>query len=256
MLQTEAETFAAALDYAKRSAIPTHQFALEHGLTVDDAYRIQNKLIEKRVLRGATVCGLKAGFTSKAKMEQMGVDQIIFGRLTSDMQINYPDRVPLSQTIHPRAEPELAFRLAIDIDYALDFESAVSAVDAVAPALEIIDSRYENFQFTLEDVIADNSSSSHFTVGRWRPLTMDISALEMTLLVDDEPVLIGNSREISGHPVNTIVELSNLALKQGLKLKAGWIVLAGAATEAVAINGACKISCVVSGLGEVEVGVG
>ena len=50
MRQTDLETFAAALDYAERSATPTHQFSLEHGLTVDDAYRIQNKLVQKRVL--------------------------------------------------------------------------------------------------------------------------------------------------------------------------------------------------------------
>ena len=121
--------------------------------------------MSKRVERTGRVCGLKVGFTSKAKMIQMGVDQVIFGRLTSDMQIQNSGRMSVAQAIHPRIEPEIAFRLAQDVDYVLSPESALSTVDAIAPAMEIIDSRYKDFKFTLQDVIADNSSSSHFVLG-------------------------------------------------------------------------------------------
>ena len=140
-----------------------------------------------------------------------------------------------------------------DIDYVLSPESVLSTVDAIAPAMEIIDSRYKDFQFTLQDVIADNSSSSHFVLGDWRPATIDVSSLRMTLRIDEQPALTGYSHEISGHPMNSLIDLSALAVQHGVVLKAGWIILAGAATEAVPITGATKASCSVAGLGDVEV---
>ena len=105
-------------------------------------------------------------------------------------------------------------------------------------------------------MIADNSSSSHFVVGDWRPPKIDVANLSMTLSVDDRPPLTGYSHEISGHPINSLVELSALAVRHGIVLKAGWIILAGAATEAIAIRGANRASCSVAGLGDVEVYIG
>ena len=40
-------------------------------------------------------------------------------------------------------------------------------IEKVAPAIEVIDSRYKNFKFSLEDVIADNCSSSGYVIGEW-----------------------------------------------------------------------------------------
>ena len=253
MLHPELEALAAMLDSAAQNGIATSQITLQHPLSIDDAYEVQRRLVSKRVERTGRICGLKVGFTSKAKMIQMGVDQVIFGYLTSDMQIQNSGRMSVAQAIHPRIEPEIAFRLAEDVDYVLSPESALSTVDAIAPAMEIIDSRYKDFQFTLQDVIADNSSSSHFVVGDWRPATIDVSSLRMTLHIDEQAPLTGYSHEISGHPINSLIDLSALAVQHGVVMKAGWIILAGAATEAVPITGATKASCSVDGLGDVEV---
>ncbi len=256
MLQPELEAFATLLDSAARNGVATGQITLRHPITIDDAYQVQRLLVSKRLERTGRVCGLKVGFTSKAKMIQMGVDQVIFGHLTSDMQIQNSGRISMAQAIHPRIEPEIAFRLAEDVDYVLSPNSALSAVDAIAPALEIIDSRYKDFQFTLQDVIADNSSSSHFVVGDWRPATIDVSSLRMTLHIDEQAPLTGYSHEISGHPINSLIDLSALAVQHGVVMKAGWIILAGAATAAVPIKEVSKASCKVAGLGDVEVYVG
>ena len=256
MQQSDLETFAAKLDSAAQNAVAMSQITLQHPLTVEEAYQIQRRVVAKRLQRRGQICGLKVGFTSQAKKIQMGVDQVIFGHLISDMQIQNFGEVSIARTIHPRVEPELAFRLAEDVDYVLSPASALSTVDAIAPAMEIIDSRYQDFQFSLTDVIADNSSSSHFVVGDWRPPKIDVANLSMTLSVDDRPPLTGYSHEISGHPINSLVELSALAVRHGIVLKAGWIILAGAATEAIAIRGANRASCSVAGLGDVEVYIG
>ena len=256
MLQPELEAFATLPDSAARNGVAPGQITLRHPLTIEEAHPVQRPLVSASQERTGRVCGLKVGFTSIAKMIQMGVDQVIFGHLTSDMQIQNSGRISMAQAIHPRIEPEIAFRLAEDVDYVLSPNSALSAVDAIAPALEIIDSRYKDFQFTLQDVIADNSSSSHFVVGDWRPATIDVSSLRMTLHIDEQAPLTGYSHEISGHPINSLIDLSALAVQHGVVMKAGWIILAGAATAAVPIKEVSKASCKVAGLGDVEVYVG
>lgn len=45
--------------------------------------------------------------------------------------------------------------------------AAAAAIDGVAVALEIIDSRYAGFEFRLPDVVADNTSAAAFVVGDW-----------------------------------------------------------------------------------------
>ena len=158
-------------------------------LTLDDAYAVQRAGIERRVARGDTVVGLKLGFTSRAKAEQMGVSDVIAGVLTASMQLRDGARVDPTGLIHPRVEPEIAFRFGTSVDPTAAACDPVGAIVEVAPALEIIDSRYENFRFSLADVVADNTSAAAFVVGSWRPLpavraSLDLTDLAVTLSAD------------------------------------------------------------------------
>ena len=102
--------------------------------------------------------------------------------------------------------------------------------------MEILDSRYEQFRyFSMEDVIADNSSSSHFILG---PEQVDFAGLPldhltMNMKVNGETVREGNSSAISGDPVLSLLQLSELLSERGHIIPAGSIILAGAATAAV-----------------------
>ncbi|MFD2396542.1 hypothetical protein ACFSVJ_06500 [Prauserella oleivorans] len=75
---------------------------------------MQAALVERRLARGERLTGLKMGLTSEAKMTQMGVDAPIWGRLTDAMHIPDGGSVSLAGRIHPRVEPELAFRIGRD----------------------------------------------------------------------------------------------------------------------------------------------
>ena len=77
------------------------------------------------------------------------------GQLTEDMQLDASTPLITSNCCHPRAEPEIAFRLSKNIQGVLDAQEVLDYVDGVASAIEVIDSRYENFKFS-EDVVADN----------------------------------------------------------------------------------------------------
>ena len=133
---------------------------------------------------------------------------------------------------------------------------AMSAVDAVAPALEIIDSRYANFKFSLADVVADNSSSSGFVLGQWCCPKLDISNQAMVMEINGKPVQIGSSSAILGNPWRSLVEAARLAAESDICLEAGWIVLAGAATAAHPLNAADHVCLHTSSMGQVHLQAG
>ena len=101
--------FAATVDLAALNVEPIEQLSVKTSFTEADAYEIQAESMNLRYARGEKFVGLKLGFTSKAKMEQMGVHDMIWGRLTDEMLMVDGDQLDLSKFIHPRAEPEICF---------------------------------------------------------------------------------------------------------------------------------------------------
>ena len=239
------------LDQAAKNAQAVPQMAASNQMTLEEAYEIQRMAIQLRVERGEKITGYKLGFTSKAKMEQMGVHDLIWGILTDEMQLQQGETVNLTRWIHPRAEPEIAFRVSKEIKRKLKLDELPEYLDAMAPALEIIDSRYENFKFSLEDVVADNCSSTGYVIGDWQPLSTEISNLKMDLLVDNNIVESASSAAILDNPLQSVVELSRLATEAELTVKKGQVVLAGAATAAVFLKPNQTLETKVESLGRV-----
>lgn len=219
----------------KGTAIP--QLSATHGeISVEAAYGVQALSIARRLSRGEHLVGMKMGFTSRAKMIQMGLSDQIWGRLTSGMQLADGGTMHFERFVHPRFEPEVAFLLNKPLSGPVSPVQALAAVEAVAPAMEIIDSRYENFKFSLSDVVADNSSSSGFVLGGWRPPTIDLANLGMICEVDGRPVQIGSTAAILGHPLRSLAAASRIAAQHGFELRPGWVIMAGAATAATYVK--------------------
>lgn len=246
---------ASILDKAARTATPTAQLAAENKISLDDAYAIQRLSIGKRIDRGEQVTGFKLGFTSHAKMEQMGVHDLIWGILTDEMTIAAEEEVDLDRWIHPRAEPEIAFRVSQDIEGPIALKDLPQYIDKMAPAIEIIDSRYENFKFSLEDVVADNCSSTGYVIGDWQDLKTEISDLKIQLKIQDAVVQEGKTAAILNNPLQPVVELSRLASKADITISKGQIIMAGAATAAVYLENDQKVKTEIEELGSVSFNV-
>jgi len=253
---TDIEAIAEQVDTAALTATAIPQLS-ENGaaLELDQAYDVQARSIDRRLARGEKLVGVKMGFTSRAKMEQMGVDDLIWGRLTDAMLLQNNGSLNFENYVHPRIEPEIAFRLASPLRGEVSLEEAIAAIEAIAPAMEVIDSRYENFKFSLEDVVADNSSSSGFVIGDWQPPQEDISDIDMTMTFDGETVQSGSSEAILGNPYLSLVEAARLAGNAGMTLKAGWVVLAGAATAAEALRPGVQVKVHTQMLGDAQLSV-
>lgn len=247
----EVAKIAKKLDDAARKARAVAQPSDTMKMTLDEAYDIQAASIQRRVDRGEKRNGMKMGFTSRAKMIQMGIDDMIWGRLTEGMVVEDGAPISLKDYVHPRVEPEIAFLLKRPLGYPCSAADALAAVDGVAPAMEIIDSRYKNFKFSLEDVVADNASSSGFVLGPWCRKDSDLDNLGMVMEFNGRPVQIGSSAAILGHPVRSLVAAARLTAEAGERLEAGWIVMAGGATAAEALRPGVAVRNSVQGLGSV-----
>ncbi len=257
MLNTK--ELAVKLDHARREAREIPPLKVDFpDLSLTEAYEIQAHGIEMRTARGEKRVGMKMGLTSEAKRKQMGLDSPVYGVLLDSTQIEDGGVFSLNGTIHPKIEPEIAFVLKKDIQGKLTFEEALEACAGVCAALEILDSRYTGFKyFSLPDVVADNSSSSHFVLGVVKTdyKNLNLGDLLIEMEVNGKVVESARSNAISGHPLNSLIALSEILCAEGKSLKAGSIVLAGAATLAVPLEEGMSIRGHVQGLQTVLVNV-
>ena len=82
---------------------------------------------------GEHLIGAKLGLTSRVKRAALGIDEPVFGRLTSGMLLPAAEPIPLEQLIHPRAEPEIAYLIGRDLDGPVTPAGVLAATDAVVP---------------------------------------------------------------------------------------------------------------------------
>src|SRR3954465_1433184 len=98
------------LDHAEKSRKQIRQISLEHpGITIADAYAIQQAWVEMKVAQGRIVKGHKIGLTSKAMQSALNIDEPDSGILLDDMFFADGGLVPSDRFIATRIEAELAF---------------------------------------------------------------------------------------------------------------------------------------------------
>jgi 2-oxo-3-hexenedioate decarboxylase len=218
------------------------------------AYEIQDETLRLRMDVGQTIAGVKLGLTSHAKQRAMGIDTPILGWLTSSMRLK-TGRQPIdTKWIHPRLEPEIAFVMASPLSGPdVSLESAMEAVGEVRGAVEVIDSRFRDFRFTLPDVVADNASAGGFAIGTVAcpPKAVDPVNERCCLLVDGEPVATAAGEAVLGHPGLALVLAANQLAARGRRIEAGWIVLTGGLVDAVPVRPGSSYLASFDTLGEV-----
>jgi 2-keto-4-pentenoate hydratase len=225
---------------AERSRKPIPPLIELHpDLDAADAYRIQLLNIERRVSHGGLIVGHKVGLSSRAMQQMMGVDEPDYGHLLADMQVKSGEPVDTSRYCRPRVEPEVGFLLGDDLPgEGCTEEDALAATEAIAPALELIDSRIADWKIALPDTIADNASSAGFALGETRldPRSVDLTAIPVTLLRNGQIVQTGRSDAVLGNPLVCVAWLARTVAKFGVRLRAGHVILPGSCTRAVDLD--------------------
>jgi len=205
-------------------------------LDVPTAYVVQDEVLRQRQESGEQVVGVKLGLTSRAKQQRMGISSPLTAWLTDAMLLPPGDPVPLSRLIHPRAEPEIVFLLGRPLrGPGITPATAMAAIESISGGIEIIDSRFTDFRFTLPDVIADNSSGAAFAMGpvAVAPAGLDLTLEAVLLEVGGRVVDTATGAAIQGHPGAALAQAANSLGARDIGLEAGWIVLTGGMTDAV-----------------------
>lgn len=232
------DELAAVLRTAEATAVPVPPVrAAVPELSIEDGYSIQNRNRAIRLEAGEHIVGHKIGLTSVAIQQQLGVDQPDYGFITNTMVVPDGGSLATAGLIAPRLEPEFAFRIGHALSADATIEDLRAAIDAVAVAGEIIDSRIANWDITLGDTIADNASSARIVLGAWRNvepgLLESLPTTDARLLRDAGVVSEGPGSAVLGDPVVSAHWLVQALGSYGEALEAGAIVLAGAVSAAV-----------------------
>ncbi|WP_422485888.1 2-keto-4-pentenoate hydratase [Gudongella sp. DL1XJH-153] len=226
------------------------------NLSVDDAYDIQMKNVKRAQEEGEVLSGKKIGLTSKGMQQLLNITEPDFGHLFKSMEIENGGTVSLDMTIQPKVEGEIAFVLKEDLEGpGVTIEDVFEATDYVCAAIEIVDSRIEDWQIKLVDTIADNGSSAFYVLGDNKVDINDVSLpdIEMTLYKNGEVANKGSGKEVLENPAMGAAWLANKLHDLGDSLKKGEVILSGAFTASPDAAAGDQFRCEFSELGTVEV---
>jgi 2-oxopent-4-enoate/cis-2-oxohex-4-enoate hydratase len=221
-------------------------------ITIEDAYRIQQRLNARRTEAGETIIGKKIGVTSKAVMNMLGVYQPDFGLLTDGMVYNEGQAIPANTLIQPKAEGEIAFILKKDlVGPGVSAADVIAATEGVMACFEIVDSRIRGWKIKIQDTVADNASCGVFVLGDRvvSPLDVDLNTCGMVLEKNGEIVATGAGAAALGAPANAVAWLANTLGALGIPLKAGEVILSGSLAIMVPVVAGDSLRVSIGGIG-------
>ena len=222
------------------------------GITIDDAYRIQQRLLSRRLADGERVIGKKIGVTSQAVMDMLGVFQPDFGWLTDAMVYNEGQAIPADALIQPKAEGEIAFVLKKTLQGpGVTAADVLAATKGVMACFEIVDSRISDWKIKIEDTVADNASCGVFVLGDRLvdPRQVDLGTCGMVLEKNGEIVATGAGAAALGHPANAVAWLANTLGRRGIALEAGEVILSGSLAAMVPVKSGDSLRVSIGGIG-------
>jgi 2-oxo-3-hexenedioate decarboxylase len=247
---------ATIVDDAQRNAADIVKLTDAHPeMSIADGYAVQDELLRRWQASGRRLTGYKGGLTSKAKMVQMGVDVPAFGVLIGDTCVPDGGVIEMSQLIHPKVEAEIAFVTSRELSGDVSVDEVLAATEFVLPAIEVIDSRFKDFKFDLQSVIADNTSAARYIVGGSprRPEGLDLRLLGVVMERNGDVVGTAAGAAVMGHPAASVAALVKWLAGSGKALPAGSLVMTGGVTEAVTVSTGDHVTARVQHLGTVGV---
>jgi 2-oxo-hept-3-ene-1,7-dioate hydratase len=218
--------------------------ALYPAMTLADAYRVQQAVIDRKLATGRAIIGRKIGLTSKAMQRAMQIDEPDYGTLLDDMVFVNDAVIEAARFTDPRIEVELAFVLGDRLSgEKLGVTDVLAATARVVPALELIAARSHRVDPQtgrprgLLDTVADNAASAGLITGQaFDPAGMDLRWCGAILSCNGVVEETGLAAGVLDHPANGIAWLARRLAAHGVALEPGQIILAGSFTRPVAVS--------------------
>jgi 2-keto-4-pentenoate hydratase len=220
------DKLARALDDAWAGAVTVPAPSkLEPSLTTDEAYDIQELIIERRVGGGRRRAGWKMGLTTAVPPTTP-----IVGTLLDNMIIPSESDLSLATMVGPMVEAELVVRIGERIDRATTVAELESGPHEVGAGIEVIDYRTTDGSGVI-DWIADNSTVAYAILGALVPVAEVRPAdVEASLSCDGRHLASGSGYQVMGNPLAAVAWLSQHVIERGHPLERGDVILTGSLT--------------------------
>ena len=230
---------------------------LSRRFSLDRGYAVQFELLKQRKAQGDVHVGWKVGLTSRAMQLQQGVHEPCLGHLVEAGHVSSPAVFRFDDLMTPGFENEICIRLGAPLDGGVTAESARSAIDAIAPAIEVVEKRGV-FNADLPLAIAGNAQQCAFVTGEFVPLAdnADPAAVEVEVFVNGRSQERALGAEVLGSPINSVVWLARKVASFGHGLRPGDLIMSGSFTGQYGIAKGDRIRAAFSGLGVVAIEFG
>ena len=208
--------------------------------SLDDGYGIQRAVARRS---GSGTIGWKLAATSRAGQAHIGVDAPLAGRLLESKAYRDGDCIPAGPLHMAVAEAEFAFRLGRDLPSGgapRTADEVMAAVDALHVAIEIPDSRFEDFASAgAPQLAADTACAEYFVLGpaapdMWR--SVDLASHPVVFRVNGADVSTGTGANVLGDPRIALAWIANDRAARGEPLRAGEVVTTGTCVTPAAVG--------------------
>jgi 2-keto-4-pentenoate hydratase len=219
-------------------------------LTLDEAYRVQLGLIDRRCAAGERQIGWKVGLTARAAQDEFGIDEPVFGCVLDSLPSGHVFR--RRDLISPAFEPQLCLRVTQSLTAEVGLLEICRAIDVVYPALEIIETRGD-FQQQMAIGVADDAQQKTVILGS--PIRLgglELPAVKVTIAVNGEAVATGSGADVLGNPLNSVLWLARKLSAFGRSIRAGDLIMTGALTRAFQIEPGDRFHADFVGIGDVQ----
>lgn len=228
--------------------------------TREEGYAIQAQWLGRT---SKPLFGWKIAATSTAGQRHINVDGPIAGRLLAETVLADGATMPLGNGLMRVVEVELAFRFGTTLaprPQAYSVDEVMAAVATLHPAIELPDSRYDDFcAVGAPQLIADNACAHRFILGAaathpWQDL--DLAAHAVAADVVGKSRHEGRGANALGDPRLALAWIVNELRGLGLPMGAGEVVTTGTCVTPIPVVPGDEVRASYGALGTLSVRLG
>ena len=233
----------------------TFPAAWQGKLDLDEAYRVQLGLLERKLARGERQAGWKVGLTADAMREMFGGKEPVFGHLLESGSVASGHAFRLADLRSPLVENELLITLGRDLSGPnATAQAAARAIATVAPALEIVELRGADMRLDMPLAITGNVAQRAFVHGTAIPFSdkLEFGDIRALVRVNGEVKASALGREVIDNQLQTLAWLANALHRYGRRLTAGQRIMTGSFTKPMPVSAGDSFETEFSGVGIVK----
>lgn len=250
------EKIAIELLMAEKNCSPIEPITTKYpNITIEDAYKVQMSIIEKKVQQGDIIIGKKIGLSSRTTQAIFGIYEPIYGYLTKSMILLEGEVVKMNELIKPMIEAELAFIFGKELKGPVTVANILASTIGIVPAIEVVDSRIKDWKVKIQDIVADNVASARVIFGGriMNVNEVDLRHIGLVFEKNNEVIATAAGATVFGNPAYAVTWLVNKLSEYGVAIKAGEVVISGSLIGALPVKSGDSFRATFDRLGSVTV---